>query len=158
MSSQPGVPQRGPSHAAFVMGSGQCDACCHHLPAGSHLRRGEGRWSGQAGMGRRREGRLAPSREGTGQEKWSTAGKERNGPTDEVGALERTEICQDLGRGETGTVEGSGLGKGTCIRRNPGRRNWDGWDGREGKVDMVEVGRLGRRKKPHLLQKSAVAG
>lgn len=84
-------------------------------------------------MGRRREGRLAPSREGAGQEKWSTAGKEMNGPTDEVGALERTEVCQDLGRGETGTVEREWPGQRHLHKEKPREKElgWMGWEERE---------------------------
>lgn len=75
------------------------------------------------------------------------------------------------GTGKDWDLSGPGeRGDWDCIREWPGQRHlhkekprekelgWMAWDGREEKVDMVEVGRLGRRKKPHLLQKSAVAG
>lgn len=105
------------------------------------------------GMGRRWKGKLAPSREGPGKHNWSTAGKGRHGPADEVRALGRMEICQELARGETGTVEREQSRQRHQHRRNPGRRNWYEWDEMGGKVDLVEVARLGKRKMPHLLQK-----
>lgn len=67
------------------------------------LWRGEGRWSGQAGE--EVEGKASTRQKGAAKENWSTAGKGRHGPADEVGALGRMEICQELGRGGTGNVE-----------------------------------------------------
>lgn len=80
-------------------------------------------------MRRRWKGKLAPSREGLGKENWSTAGKGKHGPTDEVGAMARMKICQDLGRGETGTIERKQPGQRHQHRRNSGRRNCYEWDG-----------------------------
>jgi len=65
------------------------------------LRRGAGGWSGQAGVGRRRKGKLVPNKDGAGKGKRSRAGEGRDGPTDEVRAPGRSEACQDMGRGET---------------------------------------------------------
>lgn len=51
------------------------------------------------------EGKASAKERGAGKENWSTAGKGRHGLADEARALGRTEMCQELRRGKTGTVE-----------------------------------------------------
>ena len=93
--------------------------------------------------GEEEEGKAALSKDGAGKGNWSRAGEGRDGPADEAGAPARSETCQDLGRGQTGTEERQQPGQRHRHKEKP-REQKLRWDGRESRFDGA--GKTGEEK------------
>lgn len=85
---------------------------------------------------------------------WGWSGQPGRGEGGREAGAEQGKTEQRWGdeRGWVGREEFKTRRKGTGTRRKPRSRNWDG------KMDLMEGGRLGKRKKPHLLQKLGGTG